>query len=135
DWLLEVNAGYLDARYDDYPDAFHNTNYDGNKVDMVPEYNITGALQYRNSFGLMARAELHHTGERFMDRANTKERPAYTVVNMKLGYETENWDVYITAKNLFNKEYFLDGYENPMLDWMATIGTPRTFGLIFNYRF
>ncbi len=72
-------------------------------------------------------------GRMYLDRANTREQGTYTLLNMKIGYERENWDIYLAAKNLTNKEYFLAGSEDPTLGYMGTVGSPRTISLNVNY--
>ena len=54
---------------------------------------------------------------------------------MKIGYEQENWDVYLAAKNLTDKEYVVEGYEDPSLGYVGCVGPPRTIILTCSYRF
>ncbi len=54
---------------------------------------------------------------------------------MKIGYEREKWDIYLTVKNLTDEQYFLEAYEDPTIGYVGTVGDPRTISLRFNYRF
>ncbi len=110
-------------------------NYEDNSIALVPEYDSGLFLEYRNSWGLFARGEIQHMGSMYLDRTNKQKQNTYTLFNVKIGYERENWDIYLTAKNLTNKEYFLLGSEDPTLGYMGCAGPPRTISLNVNYRF
>ena len=133
---LSLNGflGYTHAEYGDYLDPLTLVNYDNNHVSQVPEYNSGLFLEYRDSFGLFARAEVQLFGSSYFDRANTVKQDPYALFNMKVGYEQEKWDIYLSGKNLTDKQYFLDGVVDPTLGFVGTVGEPRTVSMIFNYR-
>lgn len=134
-WSLFGHFGYTDAKYDDYPDAFASANYDGNRVALVPEYDLGLTLQYRNSPGIMGQFEVRHLGKTWLNRENTVTQSPYYVANMKLGYETEVWDLYFSVENLTNEEYFMDAVEDTTLGFMGTVGPARSFRLSGSIRF
>ena len=84
--------------------------YKGNKNPYAPDYTFNIGAQYRHESGFYARADLIGYGEMYFDKANEYSRDAYEIVNAKIGYETEHFDVYLYGKNLFDKEYDSDGY-------------------------
>jgi len=135
DWSLMANFGYTNAEYGDYHDALNGTNYKGNKVALFPEYEAGLVLQYRTAPGFMGRIELHRRGKTYLERTNTIEQAPYNFANLKLGYETTDWDVYLTAENLTNEEYYVDGMETPNLGFVGTTGPPRNFRLSGMIRF
>ena len=134
---LSVNGfiGYTHAEYGEYIDPMTDVNYEGHLAVNVPEYDAGLFLEYRNPFGIFARTEMQNIGGSYFDRANTKKQSAYTLFNMKIGYEQERWDIYLSAKNLTDKQYFVTAYEDSTVGWMGTVGDPRTFSLVLNYRF
>ncbi len=140
-WKLTANisvngfVGYTHARYGEYLDPMTGANYEDNAIALVPEYDSGLFLEYRNAWGLFARAGMQHIGDTYLDRANSQKQKSYTLFNLKIGYEQENWDIYLTAKNLANKEYFLLGSEDPTLGYMGCVGPPRTISLSITYRF
>jgi iron complex outermembrane receptor protein len=127
--------GYTNAEYGEYIDPMTGVDYNGNRVALIPEYDLGLFLEYRNQLGIFARAEMQHVGSCYFDRANTREQDAYSLYNMKIGYEQNRWDIYLSAKNLTDEQYFLESYEDATLGWVGATGVPRTIGLIFNYRF
>jgi iron complex outermembrane recepter protein len=127
--------GYTNAKYDEYIDPMTLANNKGNNVTLVPEYDLGLFLEYRNQLGIFARAEMQNTGTSYFDRANTQKQSAYSLYNIKVGYEQNDWDIYLSVKNATNEQYFLDAFEDSTLGYMGTVGDPRTINLIFNYRF
>ncbi|MBE9569337.1 MAG: TonB-dependent receptor, partial [Proteobacteria bacterium] len=70
----------------------------------------------------------------YWDSANKIEEDAYELVNSRLGYETEHFDIYLYAKNIFDKEYLsaatdMGGY------YAGRAGDPQTFGIMLTGRF
>jgi iron complex outermembrane receptor protein len=136
DWSLIANFGYLDAKYGDYPDPLNNINYDGNKVTMIPEYELGTILQYRSSLtGFMGQLEFRYLGKSYLNRANTIKQSSYPLANLKFGYETEQWDVYLSVENLTNKEYFVNALESPRLGNIGSVGPSRNIFLSGSFRF
>ena len=134
---LSLNGfiGYTHAEYDEYIDPMTGVDYQGNSAVNIPEYNAGLFLEYRNPSGIFARLEMQNTGSCYFDRANTHKQSAYTLYNMKMGYERDKWDIYLYVKNLSDEQYFLEAYDDPSIGWVGTIGNPRTIGLALNYRF
>lgn len=136
--------GYTDAKFDDYKDPIYDpmtglktgeNNYDGKRVIGVPKYTYSLATQYRHPKGLFARAELIGTGDIYWDAANTTKQDSYELVNARIGYETEYFDVYLWGKNLFDKEYASDANDVGVGALMANIGDSLTFGITLTGRF
>ena len=134
---LSVNGfiGFTRAEYGEYIDPMTGVDYKGNLAVNVPKYDAGLFWVYRNPFGIFARAEMQNIGSCYFDRANTKKQSAYALFNMKIGYEQEQWDIYLSAKNLADEQYFVSAYEDATVGWIGTVGNPRTFSVVFNYRF
>ncbi|WP_324171091.1 TonB-dependent receptor [Sulfurimonas sp.] len=135
EFSINTSFGITNAKYGDYINLMTSENYKDNKVSLVPKYDLNIAFKYRSSLGYFTNFEIQNTGEKYFDRANSKKIESCTIYNLKVGYERDNWDVYLTAKNLTDEEYFLDGFKDPTLGYMGTVGSPREFSLNFNYRF
>lgn len=84
--------------------------------------------------GLVARADLVKTGEFYCDNKNRFKHEGSHTLNLRLGYETENYDIILWGKNLFDEEYYT--YYTPYgQNELIADGDPRTFGVTINYRF
>jgi iron complex outermembrane receptor protein len=127
--------GYTNAKYGEYIDSITGDNYEDNNIVLSPEFESGLFVTYRNQLGIFARAEMQLVGTTYFDRANTRKQDAYSLFNVKLGYEQETWDVYLSVKNLTNKQYFMEAIDYSDTGFMGTVGDPRTISLVFNYRF
>jgi iron complex outermembrane receptor protein len=122
--------GYTNVEFDDFKDALGD--YKGNKNPWAPEYTFNIGAQYRHYSGFYARADLIGYGKMYFDKANEYSRDAYEIVNTKIGYEAEHFDIYLYGKNLFDKEYDSDGYFGGMY---TIYSDPGEVGLQLVYRF
>ncbi len=122
--------GYNKTTYDEFSDV--NGDYEGNYASFAPKYNYSIGAQYRGSQGYYARADLSGYGKMYIDKTNKYVQKAYELVNAKLGYEQTNYDIYLYAKNLFDKTHNVQGYYNGSYTYLSD---PREIGVKFNYRF
>lgn len=127
---LMAGFGYSDIEFDNFKDA--RGDYKGNKNPFAPEYTFNIGAQYRHGSGVYARADLIGYGEMYLDKANEYSRDAYEIVNAKIGYETEAFDIYLYAKNLFDKKYDSNGFYGGMY---TLYSEPGEIGLQAVYRF
>lgn len=81
--------------------------------------------------GYYARADINGYGKMYFDKANKYERKAFNLVNAKLGYEQEDFDIYLYAKNLFDKNYDSEG----VYGYYTIYSQPREIGIQLAYRF
>lgn len=122
--------GYTDASFDEYTDA--QGDYSGNKTIYAPKYNYNIGIQYRNNQGYFARADLNGYGKTYFNKENTHSRDAYSLVNAKIGYEVENFDIYLYGKNIFDKKYDAVGMYGST---SVVYSEPREIGIQLAYRF
>lgn len=129
---LELFAcvGYSHSEFDEYKDI--NGDYQGHKNPYVPEYDYTIGTQYRDRNGLFARADIQGVGKTYFNKENTNSRAAYNLVNLKLGYEQESYDIYLYGKNLFDKEYDAEGAHG---GYFTIYSPPREIGVQAVWRF
>jgi len=127
---LMTGFGYCDIEFDSFKDALGD--YKGNKNPYAPDYTFNIGAQYRHESGFYTRADLIGYGKMYFDKANKYSRDAYEIVNAKIGYETEHFDVYLYGKNLFDKEYDSDGYYG---GFYTIYSDPGEIGLQAVYRF
>ena len=127
---LLAGFGYSDIEFDEFKDALGD--YKGNKNPYAPEYTYNLGVQYRFASGFYARADLAGYGEMFFDRANRYSREAFEIVNAKVGYEMEHFDIYLYGKNIFDKEYDSYGYYE---GYYTVYSNPGEAGLQLAYRF
>ncbi len=122
--------GYTDSEYNDFSDA--KGDYKGNSLPYAPAYNFSIGGQYRFKDGFYARVDMIGYGETYLDKANDYKRDAYEIVNTRVGYESENFDIYLYGKNIFDKRYDTEGYFDGLY---VVYSDPGEIGIKGNYRF
>jgi len=132
--------GYSDVTFDSYTEDILDSSgnktgendYSGNQNYYAPKYNYNIGVNYRANNGFYGNVNLVGYGKTYLDRANEYKRDPYSIVNAKIGYETEQVDVYLYAKNLFDKTYNSEGYFGG--NYTLT-SAPRQVGVQVKYRF
>ncbi|WP_320044321.1 TonB-dependent receptor [uncultured Desulfobacter sp.] len=127
---LSAGFGYSDITFDKYKDALGN--YEGNHNPYAPDYTYNIGAQYRHAGGMYARVDLIGYGKMYFDRDNKYSRDPYELVNAKIGYEAEHYDVYLYGKNIFDTEYDSEGYYG---GYYTVYSDPREVGIQLTYRF
>ena len=148
--------GLVDAEFRDYRDPVlrgmfgpnaGQFEFDGNDINFVPEFTANLAAQFSLPWNLIMRWEVQGIGDYWLDEANTAEQDAYALVNGRIGYTTDNWEVFVYARNLFDKEYTNNAldlrytdYSNPAAPRAAGMmihqpGWPATYGVGLSARF
>lgn len=125
---LIAGLGYTNARFTNYRDNATGEVFDGNRLPYAPEWTYNLALQYRDPNGLFARAELTGYGETFFNESNLNGQDAFAIVNARLGYEFENYGLYLFGNNIFNLEY-LTNASGVSGAQTGQYGIPATYGL------
>ena len=87
----------------------------------------------------MARADVTGCASFYFDTSNDQRSNAYTLVNLKAGYESGRWSVYAWGRNVFDEKYavrgFYFGLEPPDFADKLYIqrGDPRIAGVTFTW--
>lgn len=114
-------------------DGFISNTFTGNdKAGSVDHKNARWTTRWTAS-GLYARADLIMANEYFSDAQNTQKLNGKTLVNLRTGYEGNNYDVILWCKNLFNEEYQTMGFARKFDQVVDS--DPRMFGITLTYYF
>lgn len=139
---LSAGLGYTEARIDRWSTmesagpgkAPARYDYKDNRLPNVPETTYNIGAQYLAGNGLFARADLFGTGAFYFDAKNRLKESPYRLVNLRLGYYGETFDLTLWGKNIFDEEY-----ETIKIDWLGEElgqdGTPRQIGASVTCRF
>jgi len=135
---FSAGFGYTEAKFDDFTAIDKQTgvltDYEENCLQFVPKYTYNLGVQYRHESGFFGRADLFGKDKFYGDYANTAKADSYETVNLRIGYEGENFDFILWAKNVFDEEYLT--YVAPMNGYDVGVdGSPQTFGATVTYRF
>lgn len=120
----------------------------GSQLTNSPEWTATGALTYERPIGSLM--GLAYIDARYVGDQNTgsdlrpsKEQPAYTLVNARLGIGSVNdsWSLEFWARNLLDQEYAQVMFDVPLQQGTAGptqgafLGDPRTYGITLRARY
>ena len=137
---LFAGIGINEAEFDDFicteksGSTLLKKNYSGNYLPYAPKHKCNCGVQYRTYQGWFARADWFGTGKFYGDAANLSEQDAYQTVNVRIGYETRHFDLYVYADNIFNEEYLTFVY--PYNDYAVGLdGEPQILGAMLNLRY
>ncbi|WP_147821786.1 TonB-dependent receptor [Salidesulfovibrio onnuriiensis] len=126
--LLTSSLGYLNSRLRDWTTVDDPFDYDGKKTPGSPDWTYSVGGTYRWESGFFAGVDVTGVSSFYTDPKNTSKVDGRTLVNPRVGYEGDNFDVVLWAKNVFDEEY----NENEWSWGGSTLvqqGAPRSFGL------
>src|SRR5690606_38712529 len=103
----------------------------------APEYTAAVHAAWRHPRGFMARVDVTAKDNFYFDvpTDHDKQSHAYSIVNLRLGYEQPRWSTYLWVRNLFDEDYAVRGFffSNEPPDWENELyvqrGDPRQVGI------
>ena len=130
-----AGLGVADAEFTDFNNPFTGIDASGNQLTFAPSFSYNLAVQYRIPNGVFGRIGLQGLGKTFFDDANTLEQDPYAIVDARLGYEREDFGIYLFANNIFDTEYINQAFSLTPIGAIASFGAPATYGIQFRSRF
>ncbi|MDJ0590612.1 MAG: TonB-dependent receptor [Pleurocapsa sp. MO_226.B13] len=133
---LEIVAGLglLSAEFSNGNDPFTGESLAGKRTPFNPNLTYNLAIQYLSKIGISGRIELTGFGSTFFDDRNQIEQEPFALVNAKLGYEFEDYGIFLLANNIFDQEYLTQAADFGM-GIIGTYGAPRTVGVQVRAKF
>lgn len=126
---LIASFGYLNTEFQEFTDAITGRDLSGNQLPNSPEYTYALAAQYRDPGGFFGRFELSGFGTYFFDQTNDAKQNPFALVNVRLGYEFDDFGVYLYANNLFDQDYFTTALNTGTGQFAGYPGDGQVFGL------
>jgi iron complex outermembrane receptor protein len=126
------SMGYVDAKFDEY--ILGAEDYKDKNIPNAPSHTYSLGATYRFLEHWMVNAEIYGTGKIYYNTENSKAQDSYEIVDLKAGYETERFDVYVWANNLLDEVYATRAFEMDG-QWFARNGDPLAIGVDFRFRF
>lgn len=99
----------------------------------APRYQANLGAKYRKN-GYYAQADVTAMDAFFYDNVHNFRSKPYTLVNARIGYETQDYELYAWVKNLTDEKYTTRGFQFD-LDWdniddqFVGLGDPRQLGV------
>ncbi len=132
--LLQANAGYNDARFDDFTDPFTNASLDDRRLPYTPRYTVRLAGEVTVIEGLSVSGGVTALGETYFDETNTTafRQSEYAIVDLAVTYEHERFGVTVFARNLLDRAYYTSITPNISVAppfGAGSVGEPQVFGV------
>lgn len=118
----------------------------GNAPPMLSRYtaafNATYTVPLENGLNAYARADYQYRSKRYVEQINTDYLPAYSLVNLRAGVQSDEWSVELFVNNVFDEDSpagavrFFDGRIAGMsYNTSVRLRQPRTAGINLSYSF
>ena len=133
DWKIDAALGILDTAIESAIGS--DSQIIGREQAHAPAYNYSLAVEYRNQQGWFGRLDISKKDDFYYSDSHQQQSEAYQLLNMKVGYESENWGIYLWGRNLTDESYHVRGFffANEPPNWEDKLythqGDPRQFGL------
>lgn len=136
---VDYTIGYTDATFSSFKVFQNGTEIDlsGKKQIFTPASTHMLAIQYavpvnrKKNYQFVFRGELMRIGKQYFDLSNTIEQPAYTLLNLRIGFIAKQWEVFLWSRNTGNKKYISYGYDFGAVH----LGNPKTYGITLGVKF
>lgn len=130
---VQATAGISQIEFDDHTGP-GGEDLDGNKVPYLPEFTASLGLRYDFANGFYAQTAIRVVGTTYYNEVNDSDfkQGTYEVWDAQLGYQAENWNAAIFARNLLDEEYYT--FINDQIAAGAP-GDPQLFGVRFGLQF
>jgi len=138
---LFANIGYLKTKVQDFI-AQDGTNMHGREQAHAPgyQYNLGAIYSFSNQWYF--RANIEGKDEFYYSMSHNAKSSNSSIVNLALGFESDQWDLSIWGRNVFEHDYTVRGFSfgNDPRDGYETntytqLGEPARVGATVNYSF
>ena len=108
----------------------------GQRISQIPEHAASFSTQYYFSpdrLGFYVGGGARYQGERTAWRDKSFiDLPAYTLLDLKAGYEAKNWGLGVAVKNVLDKDYLIGTTPNSQL---VSYGEPRNVRVALKFKY
>ncbi len=135
--FLFANLGYSRTKFIDFDTTSTGGGIDfsGKEFGKAPRMTASVGGTYRHYSGAFLNATLNYKSSSYnfivrQDGEFTNEKlDPRSILNMKLGYESEHAAIYLYARNLLDEEYITHRNTGPRLGHTLQVGDPRVLGI------
>jgi outer membrane receptor protein involved in Fe transport len=118
DVLVTSSLGLLKTKISEHnnpnPNAF---NLNGRAVAHAPEYNFATSAKYTFTEKLSATIEVEGKDKFYYSDSHNYKSKAYTLINARIAYISNNYELTAFVNNVANKDYGVRGFDFSIWDW------------------
>lgn len=119
--------------------SFGGISIAGNAVPLVPRHAVNAGIGWEMAPRTRMDLYVRHVGKQTFDADETntfgRRMPAYTVVDLRMGYAVHDWKLSAGARNLLNEKYFSYGVFTGFPTYAALPAPERTFFVSAEYTY
>ncbi|MGN6278554.1 MAG: TonB-dependent receptor [Sphingomonas sp.] len=130
---LAATAGYIDAKFDRFIDAFGNDVHNTQVFQNTPKWTLSGTLGATlpvgsNQLDLSTTVSYRSKTYQFQSPIPWLDQPGFALwdANMTYSFADDRYSIGVHAKNILNKHYIIAGYnyvaQNPDGTYKSTLG-------------
>lgn len=138
---LNGALGYLRTRMDDFVNA-DGESKDGREQAQAPRYNYAFSARFDATDNLYVNLGIEGKDDYYFSDSHDSKAESVNLVNAKIGYSRNAWEVSAWVRNMFNQDYATRGFEfgNDPRDFYEThtyvqFAEPRMAGISFTYQY
>ena len=79
--------------------------FGGNDINFVPEYTANLAAHIQLPWNIYMLWEVQGIGPHWLDEKNSVKQDAYALINGRIGYKNDNWELFAYWRNLGDESY------------------------------
>ena len=134
-------VGYLQTRIDDFVNG-DGESKDGRDQAQSPRYTYAFSARYDATDNLYVNLGIEGKDEYFYSDSHDNKSESFNLVNAKIAYAQDDWEVSVWTRNLFDKDYTTRGFgfgNDPRDNWTpkeyVQYAEPRVAGVTFTYQY
>ena len=138
---LNGSVGYLESKINDYVTS-SGVDQDGREQAQAPRYQYSVNAKFDATDAIYMTVGIEGKDDYYFSDGHDSKAPSVNLVNAKMAYSQDDWELSAWARNLFDEEYAVRGFEfgNDPQDGYEThtyvqYGEPMVAGVSFNYNF
>ena len=136
---LYANVGLLNAEFDEF--ITPQVDISGRDQAHAPAYTLAIGGIYSHDSGWFGRIDVSARDAFYFDVSHDQQSEAYSVANLRLGYDAGSWTARLWLRNSFDERYAVRGFYfgNEPPDFLPALyirqGDPRQAGITLDWRF
>ena len=107
-WTVTGVLGITDITLTQFNDPLTGINYSGDRAPYAPTYNANLDITYHPHQGFFAGVDASATGKTYYNEQQSSRyaQNAYMLLNAKLGYDTDRYQIFVFSSNITNEGYY-----------------------------
>lgn len=140
-WVISLGVGLLFSEYRDFINS-SGEDLSGREQAHAPNYQYRVAVEYKSRANWYFRTGVEGQDEFFFSDSHNAKSDPYDLLNLRIGYRKDYYEVAFWGRNLSNVNYQTRGFffgNDPRNGYTSQLyyqlGEPRNFGFEFNLSF